>query len=96
MKMRDAKTPESWLKTAKTVSEALPYMREFAGETFVIKYGGHAMGDESLAEQFARDVIVLRQMGIFHEPQTATGMLAIFVTHPITILRAFARNLFKS
>jgi steroid delta-isomerase-like uncharacterized protein len=39
---------------------------------------------------------VLRQMGIFHEPQTATGMLAIFVTHPITILRAFARNLFKS
>lgn len=64
MKLRDAKTPESWLKTAKTVSEALPYMRQFAGETFVIKYGGHAMGDESLAEQFARDVILLRQVGI--------------------------------
>jgi steroid delta-isomerase-like uncharacterized protein len=39
---------------------------------------------------------VLRQMGIFHEPQTALGMLSIFVTHPITILRAFARKLFKS
>ena len=39
---------------------------------------------------------VLRQMGIFHEPQTALGMLSIFVTHPITILWAFARKLFKS
>ena len=39
---------------------------------------------------------VLRQMGIFHEPQTALGMLSIFVTHPITILRAFARKPFKS
>jgi len=64
MKHRDAKTPESWLKTAKTLSEALPYMRQFAGETFVIKYGGHAMGEEALLKQFARDVILLKQVGI--------------------------------
>jgi steroid delta-isomerase-like uncharacterized protein len=39
---------------------------------------------------------VLRQMGIFHEPETAMGMLSIFATHPFTILRAFARKLLKS
>src|SRR5271163_4138221 len=64
MKQRDAKTPDSWLKTAKTLSEALPYMREFSGETFVIKYGGHAMGEEALLHQFARDVILMKQVGI--------------------------------
>ncbi|MEK9971794.1 MAG: acetylglutamate kinase, partial [Ferrovibrio sp.] len=36
-------------QTAKVLSEALPYMRRFAGQTMVIKYGGHAMGDEELA-----------------------------------------------
>ncbi len=64
MKTKELKTPESWLRTAKTVSEALPYMRRFAGETFVIKYGGHAMGDAELAEQFARDVVLLKHVGI--------------------------------
>jgi len=64
MKHRIAKTPDSWLKTAKTLSEALPYMRQFAGETFVIKYGGHAMGEEALLKQFARDVILMKQVGI--------------------------------
>jgi acetylglutamate kinase len=64
LKQRDAITPDSWLKTAATLSEALPYMKQFAGETFVIKYGGHAMGEESLARQFARDVILMKQVGI--------------------------------
>lgn len=56
--------PDKWLRTAATVAGALPYMKRFAGETFVIKYGGHAMGDETLAEQFARDVVLLKQVGI--------------------------------
>lgn len=64
MKNHSNTTPEAWLRTAKTLSEALPYMRQFAGETFVIKYGGHAMGDESLAKLFARDVILMKQVGI--------------------------------
>lgn len=64
MKQRPATTPDPWLKTARTLSEALPYMREFSGETFVIKYGGHAMGEEALLKQFARDVILLKQVGI--------------------------------
>jgi acetylglutamate kinase len=53
-----------WLEKAKTLSEALPYMRRYAGETFVIKYGGHAMGEEDLAQKFARDVVLLKQVGI--------------------------------
>ena len=57
-------TPERWLDTARTLSEALPYMRRFHGQTFVVKYGGHAMGDEEGANQFARDVVLLKQVGI--------------------------------
>ncbi len=52
------------LKTARTLSEALPYMRRFAGQTFVIKYGGHAMGAPELAEMFARDMVLIKQVGI--------------------------------
>ncbi len=52
------------LETARTLSEALPYMRRHAGKTFVIKYGGHAMGDAELAESFARDVVLIKQVGI--------------------------------
>jgi acetylglutamate kinase len=64
MKTKELKTPDSWLKTAATLSEALPYMREFADETFVIKYGGHAMGDATLARKFAEDIVMLKQVGI--------------------------------
>ncbi len=52
------------IATAETLAEALPYMREFAGQTFVIKYGGHAMGDDGLAQTFAEDVVLLKQVGI--------------------------------
>ncbi len=53
-----------WLAKAKTLSEALPYMRAYAGKTFVIKFGGHAMGDADLATLFARDVVLLKQVGV--------------------------------
>ncbi|MBF0305155.1 MAG: acetylglutamate kinase [Alphaproteobacteria bacterium] len=52
------------LEKAKTLSEALPYMRKFSDETFVIKYGGHAMGEEELATLFARDIVLIKQVGI--------------------------------
>ncbi len=55
---------EEQLHTARTLSEALPYMRRFAGQTFVIKYGGHAMGNAELADDFARDVVLMKQVGI--------------------------------
>ncbi len=52
------------LAKAKVLSEALPYMRRYAGSTFVVKYGGHAMGDTEMAKIFARDVVLLKQIGI--------------------------------
>ena len=54
----------AWLEKASTLSEALPFFRQHANETIVIKYGGHAMGDDNLAMLFARDVVLLRQVGI--------------------------------
>ena len=47
-----------------TLLEALPYIREFHGKTVVIKYGGAAMEDESLREEFARDVVLLKYVGL--------------------------------
>jgi acetylglutamate kinase len=55
---------EELLAKARILSEALPYMRRHAGKTFVVKYGGHAMGDERLADLFAQDVVLLKQVGI--------------------------------
>lgn len=55
---------QDWLAQANVLSKALPFMRRYAGETFVIKYGGHAMGDDSLASLFAHDIVLLRQVGI--------------------------------
>jgi acetylglutamate kinase len=52
------------LAKANVLSEALPFMRRYSGKTFVIKYGGHAMGDDKLAVSFARDVVLLKQVGI--------------------------------
>ncbi len=49
---------------AAVLHEALPYIRRFQGKTFVVKYGGHAMVDEALKESFARDVCLLRYVGI--------------------------------
>jgi acetylglutamate kinase len=64
MTTKNISETKQWLRAAKTISEALPYMRRFSGRTFVIKYGGHAMGDTSLAENFAKDVVLLKQVGI--------------------------------
>ncbi len=52
------------LEKAQTLAEALPFMRRYSGATFVVKYGGHAMGEESLARDFARDVVLLKQVGV--------------------------------
>jgi len=53
-----------WLRTARTITEALPFMRRYAGKTFVIKYGGHAMVDAELSHLFASDIALLKQVGI--------------------------------
>ncbi len=50
--------------TAHILTEALPYIQRYAGKTIVIKYGGNAMTDEKLKEGFARDIVLLKQVGI--------------------------------
>ena len=52
------------LAKAETLVEALPYLQRYAGQTFVIKYGGHAMGDPEMARGFANDVVLLKMTGI--------------------------------
>ncbi len=49
---------------ARILSQALPFMRRYAGQTIVVKYGGHAMGDNNLAQLFANDIVLLKQVGI--------------------------------
>lgn len=50
--------------TAFTLAEALPYIQRYSGETIVVKFGGHAMVDDELADLFARDVVLLKHLGI--------------------------------
>lgn len=57
-----AKAP--MLQKAEVLIEALPYFQRYAGRTFVVKYGGHAMGDPEAAKDFAQDIVLLKAVGI--------------------------------
>jgi len=57
-------SPQSAAQKAKILAEALPYIRRFHGKTVVVKYGGNAMTDEQLKQSFARDVVLLKLVGI--------------------------------
>lgn len=54
----------SMLAKAETLTEALPYLQRYAGKTFVVKYGGHAMGDPEAARDFAEDIVLLKAVGV--------------------------------
>jgi acetylglutamate kinase len=62
--MMDAEAYKSAAAQAHIVARALPYLRRYAGATIVVKYGGHAMGEDALAAEFGRDVALLKQVGI--------------------------------
>ncbi|MGE4430562.1 MAG: acetylglutamate kinase [Sphingobium sp.] len=63
--MTDNYAPDpALLAKAETLTEALPYMQRYAGKTFVVKYGGHAMGDPEAARDFAEDVVLMKAVGI--------------------------------
>ncbi len=53
-----------WIATARTLSEALPYLQRYDGATVVIKLGGHAMGSDDAMASFARDVALMSQVGV--------------------------------
>lgn len=62
MKTRDMN--RDWIATARTLSEALPYLQRYAGAVVVIKFGGHAMGDDAEMESFARDIVLMQMVGV--------------------------------
>jgi acetylglutamate kinase len=64
MTQKNISDTKNWLRTARTITEALPFLRRYNGKTFVIKYGGHAMVDAELAALFASDIVLLKQIGI--------------------------------
>lgn len=61
--MTDTPEEEGWA-TARTLAEALPFIQHYDRETVVIKYGGHAMGEESVAKLFAADAVLLKMLGV--------------------------------
>jgi acetylglutamate kinase len=63
MKKQTAMTLD-WIATARTLSEALPYLQRFNGATVVIKLGGHAMGSDDAMRSFARDIALMNQVGV--------------------------------
>ena len=63
MKKQTAMTRD-WIATARTLSEALPYLQRYTGAIVVIKFGGHAMGDAEAMASFARDIVLMRQVGV--------------------------------
>jgi acetylglutamate kinase len=63
MKVSMAKSRD-WIATARTLSEALPYLQRYDGATVVIKLGGHAMGDTETMQAFARDIVLMKQCNI--------------------------------
>lgn len=53
-----------WIAAARTLSEALPYLQRYDGATIVIKFGGHAMGDDAAMARFARDIVLMKQCNV--------------------------------
>jgi len=62
--MRKQDMNRDWAATAATLSQALPYMQRYNDATVVIKLGGHAMGSDEAMMEFARDVVLMRQVGV--------------------------------
>lgn len=63
-KTRNSESDAAGLFKAETLIEALPYFQRYAGRTFVVKYGGHAMGEPQAARDFAEDIVLLKAVGI--------------------------------
>ncbi len=62
--LQEQQNSSDWINKAEILCEALPFMKKFAGETFVIKFGGSAMGSDENIRNFAESVVLLKQVGI--------------------------------
>ena len=63
MRTQDAMNRD-WIATARTLSQALPYLQRYDDAIVVIKFGGHAMGSDEAMESFARDIVLMQQVGV--------------------------------
>jgi acetylglutamate kinase len=63
-KPAEPRSIEAATERARVLAQARPFLRRYAGATVVVKYGGHAMGEEHLAKQFGSDIALLKQVGI--------------------------------
>ncbi len=61
---QQTRTMQDSIATAKTLSEALPYLQRYSGAVVVVKFGGNAMGDDDAMAEFARDIVLMRQVGV--------------------------------
>lgn len=62
--MRKQSMNRDWIATARTLNEALPYLQRYTGAVVVVKFGGNAMGDDAQMADFARDIVLMRQVGM--------------------------------
>ncbi|KPN64086.1 N-acetylglutamate kinase [Aliiroseovarius crassostreae] len=62
--MKTQNMNRDWIATARTLSQALPYLQRYAGATVVIKFGGNAMGSDEEMASFARDIVLMRHVGV--------------------------------
>ncbi|AZQ69228.1 acetylglutamate kinase [Silicimonas algicola] len=62
--MRPRDMSRDWIATARTLNEALPYIQRYDDAIVVVKFGGNAMGDAEAMASFARDIVLMRQMGL--------------------------------
>jgi acetylglutamate kinase len=62
--MRTQDMNRDWIATARTLSEALPYLQRYSGAVVVVKFGGNAMGDANAMAEFARDIVLMKQVGM--------------------------------
>ena len=63
MSQTEQTSASDWQLKAGTLIEALPFMRRYAGKSVVVKFGGHAMGEQAYVDSFAADMMLLRQIG---------------------------------
>lgn len=62
--LQKEKNRQDWARKAEVLCEALPYLCKFAGETFIIKFGGSAMGGDNNLKNFAKNIVLMKQVGI--------------------------------
>ncbi|WP_273486320.1 acetylglutamate kinase [Lentibacter algarum] len=62
--MKTQNMNRDWIATARTLNQALPNLQRYTGAIVVVKFGGHAMGDDAAMDEFARDIVLMQMVGV--------------------------------